>query len=140
MSKLLYTLFTKHIIDYLLSYNKSIPRRSNSKWHSSQDDQPITKLLNTTNGEYKFRMEVPDEMISDAIKKKAWYTYYIAKKVESKKAKIVDELEEQHISPVKAKHAHSISIQEQCSQQRRRSQLTIDNQTDEAIAHMYNEW
>ncbi|GJS30860.1 hypothetical protein Tco_0491480 [Tanacetum coccineum] len=71
MSKLLYTHFTKLIIDYFLSLNKSIPCRSDSKLHSSQDDHPITKLLNTTNGDYKFGMEVPDAMISDAIKKKA---------------------------------------------------------------------
>ncbi|GJZ81259.1 hypothetical protein Tco_0646253 [Tanacetum coccineum] len=35
MSKLLYTRFTKLIIDYILSHNKSIPRRSDSKLHSS---------------------------------------------------------------------------------------------------------
>ncbi|GJR91190.1 hypothetical protein Tco_0215201 [Tanacetum coccineum] len=77
MSKLLYTGFTKLIIDYILSHNKSIPRRSDSKLH------------------------IPNAMISDAIKKKAGYTYYMAKKVESEKAKIVDEPEEQHVSPVK---------------------------------------
>ncbi|GJX36455.1 hypothetical protein Tco_0248012 [Tanacetum coccineum] len=102
MSKLLYTRFTKLIIDYLLLINKSIPRRSDSKLHSSQDDHPITKLLSTNNGEYKFGMEVPDAMISDAIKKKAGYKYYMAKKVESEKAKIVDELEEQYVPPIKS--------------------------------------
>ncbi|GJR17256.1 hypothetical protein Tco_0965783 [Tanacetum coccineum] len=102
MSKLLYTRFTKLIIDYLLSLNKRIPRRSDSKLHSSQDDHPITKLLNTTNGDYKFGMEVPDAMIGDAIKKKARYKYYMAKKVKSEKAKIVDELEEQHVSLIKS--------------------------------------
>ncbi|GKD29371.1 hypothetical protein Tco_1240149 [Tanacetum coccineum] len=71
MSKMLYTRFTKLINDYLLSHNKSIPCRSDSKLHSLQDDHPITKLLSTTNSEYKFGMEVPDAMISDAIKKKA---------------------------------------------------------------------
>nr|GFB16890.1 hypothetical protein [Tanacetum cinerariifolium] len=75
---------------------------SNSKLHSSKDDQPITKLLSMTNGDYKFGMKVPNAMISEAIKKKAGYTYYMAKKVESKKAKIVDEPEEKHISPVKS--------------------------------------
>nr|GEU94028.1 hypothetical protein [Tanacetum cinerariifolium] len=77
--------------------------RSDSKLHSSQDDQPITKLLNTTNDDYKFGMEVPAAMISDAIKKKVGYTYYMAKKVESEKAKIIDEPEEQHVSPVKSR-------------------------------------
>ncbi|GKF70740.1 hypothetical protein Tco_0203797, partial [Tanacetum coccineum] len=96
MSNLLYTRFTKLIIDYLLSLYKSIPRISDCKLHSLQDDHPITKLLNMTNGDYKFGMEVPDTMISDVIKKKAEYKYYMDKKVESKKAKIVDKPEEQH--------------------------------------------
>ncbi|GJZ51804.1 hypothetical protein Tco_0606319 [Tanacetum coccineum] len=88
MSKLLYTRFTNLIIDYLLSLNQSIPCRSDSKLHSSQDDHPITKLLNTTNGDYRFGMEVPDAMINDAIKKKAGYKYDMAKKVENEKVKI----------------------------------------------------
>ncbi|GJV63232.1 hypothetical protein Tco_1474060 [Tanacetum coccineum] len=181
MSKLLYTRFTKLIIEYLLSLNKSIPRRSDSKLNSSQDDHPITNLLSTTNGEYKFGMEVPDAMISDAIKNKAGYKYYMAKKMKCEKAKIIDKLEEQHVSPIKSGRgkgficygdqvayvpnklkkdvvprktrsltiteeavegelANSISIQEPRSQRRRRSQLTIDSQTNEAIADMYNEW
>ncbi|GJT54081.1 hypothetical protein Tco_0989135 [Tanacetum coccineum] len=102
MSKLLYTCFTKLIINHFLSYNKSIPRRSRSKLHSLQDDQPITKLSNTVKGDYMFGMEILDTMISDAIKKLAGYKYYMANKVESKKAKIVDEPEEQHVSPVKS--------------------------------------
>ncbi|GJV16797.1 hypothetical protein Tco_1362120 [Tanacetum coccineum] len=102
MSKLLYTRFTKLIVEYILSHNKSSPRRSDSKLHSLQDDPPITELLSTTNGEYKFGMKVPDAMISDAIKKKSGYTYYMAKKVESENSKIIDEPEEQHVSPVKS--------------------------------------
>ncbi|GKB43235.1 hypothetical protein Tco_0888177 [Tanacetum coccineum] len=47
-------------------------------------------------------MEVLDAMISDAIKKKAGYTYYMTKIVESEKAKIIDEPKEKHISPVKS--------------------------------------
>ncbi|GKC14225.1 hypothetical protein Tco_1011007 [Tanacetum coccineum] len=85
-----------------ITLNKSIPRTSDFKLYSSQDDHPITKLLNTTNGDYKFGMEVLDAMISDAIKKKERYKYYMAKRVESKKAKIVDEPEEQHVSPIKS--------------------------------------
>ncbi|GJZ71843.1 hypothetical protein Tco_0635694 [Tanacetum coccineum] len=102
MYKLLYTKFTKVIIDYLISHNKSIPHRPDSKLHSSQDDHAITKLLSTTNGDYKFGMEVLDAMISDAIKKKARYKYYMAKKVESEKDKIVNEPKEQHVSPIKS--------------------------------------
>ncbi|GKE63417.1 hypothetical protein Tco_1513784 [Tanacetum coccineum] len=89
ISKLLYTRFSKLIIDYLLSLNKSIPRKSDSKLHSSQDYHPITKLLNTTNSDYKFGMEVPDAMISDAIKKRGGYKYYMAKKVKVRKLKLL---------------------------------------------------
>ncbi|GJT83053.1 hypothetical protein Tco_1057395, partial [Tanacetum coccineum] len=70
MYKLLYTRFTKLIIDYLLSVNKSIPRKSDSKLH----------MMQSTTG----------------------YTYYMARKVESKKAKIVDKPEEQHVSLIKS--------------------------------------
>ncbi|GKA05962.1 hypothetical protein Tco_0685082 [Tanacetum coccineum] len=82
MSKLLYIRFTKLIINHFLSCNKSIPRRSNSELHSTQDDQPITKLSNTVKGDYKFGMEIPDIMISDAIKKSTGCNYFIAKKKE----------------------------------------------------------
>ncbi|GKA17279.1 hypothetical protein Tco_0697116 [Tanacetum coccineum] len=75
MSKLLYTRFTKLIIDY---------------------------ILYTTRVFLAYQILIPDAMISDAIKKKEGYTYYMAKKVESEKAKIVDEPEEQHVSPVKS--------------------------------------
>ncbi|GKD57509.1 hypothetical protein Tco_1290896 [Tanacetum coccineum] len=89
MSKLLYTRFTKLIIDYILSHDKSIPRRSDSKLHSSQDDHPITKLLNITNGDYKFGMEVPDAMISDVIKKKAGYRIIWQRKWKVRKLKLL---------------------------------------------------
>nr|GEV30379.1 hypothetical protein [Tanacetum cinerariifolium] len=48
-------------------------------------------------------MEIPDKMISDAIKKLAGYKFYMAKKVKSENAKTVDEPKEQHVSPVKSK-------------------------------------
>ncbi|GJV01262.1 hypothetical protein Tco_1334831 [Tanacetum coccineum] len=148
MSKLLHTHFTELIIDYLLSLNKSIPCGSDFKLHSSQDDHPITKLLNTTNGEYKFRMEVPNAMIKDAIKKKAGYKYYMAKKVEianvsnklkndvvPRKTRSLTIVEEAVVGEL----ANSISIQEPRCQRRQRSQLTTDSQTDKAVADMYNE-
>ncbi|GJR80916.1 hypothetical protein Tco_0151701 [Tanacetum coccineum] len=130
------------------SWDTSIPRRSDSKLHSAQDDHPITKLLSTTNSEYKFGMEIPDAMISDAIKKKAWYKY-MAKKVEI--ANVPNKLKK-YVVPRKTRSltiaeeavvdelAKSISIQEPRSQRCRRSQLTIDSQTDGAVADMYNEW
>ncbi|GKD34853.1 hypothetical protein Tco_1250362 [Tanacetum coccineum] len=102
MSKLLYTRFTNLIINYLLSNNKSIPHRSSSKLHSSQYDQPLTKLSNTVKGDYKFGMEIPDIMINDAINKLARYKFYMAHKVESENLKTINELEEQHVSLVKS--------------------------------------
>ncbi|GJV48788.1 hypothetical protein Tco_1439000 [Tanacetum coccineum] len=150
MSKLLYTRFTKLILDYLLSLNKSIPRKSDSKLYSSQDGHTITKLLNTTNGDYKFGMEVPDAMISDAIKKKAGergkgfmcYGDQVAnvpnklkKDVVPRKTRSLTIAEEAVVGEL----ANSINIQEPRSQRCRRNQFTIDSQTDEAISDMYNE-
>ncbi|GKD48961.1 hypothetical protein Tco_1277937 [Tanacetum coccineum] len=167
MSKLLYTRFTKLIIDYFLTCNKNIPRISNSKIHSEGDDLPITKLSNTLKGTYKFGMEIPDIMVNEAFKKSAGYKYYKAKKVESEKVKAAEEPEEKNVSLVRSgkgkgymcssdyeanvpkvfrkdvvprktrsltiaeetivvELAKSISIDEQRTQQRRRSQLTIE--------------
>ncbi|GJT63046.1 hypothetical protein Tco_1006579 [Tanacetum coccineum] len=85
-------------------------------------------------------MEILDTMISDAIKKSAGYNYYIAKKKESAKDKIVDKPEEQPVSSVKSELVNSISIQEPHTQRRRRSQLTIDSHIDNAIVDAYAEW
>ncbi|GJW66279.1 hypothetical protein Tco_0120703 [Tanacetum coccineum] len=123
-------------------------------------------------------MDIPNIMISDTIKKLAGYNYYIAKKKESAKDKIVDEPEEQRVSPAKSRrgkgfmcyggqvvnvpkkdvmtkktrsltiaedavvgeHANSISIQESRTQRRRRSQLTINSQIDDALVDTYAEW
>ncbi|GJS46369.1 hypothetical protein Tco_0596490 [Tanacetum coccineum] len=74
MSNMLYTRFTKLIINHFLSHNKSIPHISSFKLHSSQDDQPITKLSNAVKGDYKFGMEILDTMINDEIKKLAGQT------------------------------------------------------------------
>ncbi|GJX61469.1 hypothetical protein Tco_0294369 [Tanacetum coccineum] len=80
MSKLLYTRFTKLIIDHFLSSN-----RLDSEMHSESDDSPITKLMNTIKGTYMFGMEIPDTMIDDTFKKSAGYRYYKSKKVRKKK-------------------------------------------------------
>ncbi|GJW72086.1 hypothetical protein Tco_0129003 [Tanacetum coccineum] len=56
---------------------------------------------------------------------------------------------DQHVTLIKRKRkgfivigglANSISIQESRSKRRRMSQLTIDSQTDEAVADMYHKW
>nr|GEU52625.1 retrovirus-related Pol polyprotein from transposon TNT 1-94 [Tanacetum cinerariifolium] len=75
-------------------------------------------------GDYKFEIEISDSMISDAIKKSVGYNYYMAKNKESAKAKIVDEPEKKHYS----RTVHSTT-----------SKKSIDRQTDEAGADMYNE-
>ncbi|GKB91881.1 hypothetical protein Tco_0964153 [Tanacetum coccineum] len=106
--------------------------------------------------------------------------YYMTKKVESGKAKIIDEPEEQHVSSIQSGRgkgfmcygdqvvnvpnklkkdvvprktrsqttvdetvvgdlANSFSIQKPHTQQRRRSQLTIDGQLDDTVANTYAE-
>ncbi|GJU50120.1 hypothetical protein Tco_1219675 [Tanacetum coccineum] len=148
MSKLLYTHITKLIIDYLLSLNKSIPCRSDSKLHSLQDDHPITKFLSTTNGDYNFGMKVPDAMISDAIMKKAGYKYYMAKKVESKKAKRVNKPEEQHVSPIKSRRGKGFmcygdQVENFPNKNKKdvvpRKTISVTS-AEEAVVDMYSEW
>ncbi|GJT44037.1 hypothetical protein Tco_0952752 [Tanacetum coccineum] len=85
----------------LIAVTKMVATRLHQPWRA------ILSVLNRCltgkdSSQDTFGMEVPDAMISDAIKKKAGYKYYMAKKVESEKAKIVDKPEEQHVSPIKS--------------------------------------
>ncbi|GJU99776.1 hypothetical protein Tco_1329047 [Tanacetum coccineum] len=102
MSKLIYTRFTKLIIDHFLSCNKSIPRRSDAELHSEGQDSPLTKLINTVDIKYKFGMEIPDSMIIDAIKLSAGYKFYKQKKSESEIGRGAENLEEHHVCPIKS--------------------------------------
>ncbi|GJW40250.1 hypothetical protein Tco_0066095 [Tanacetum coccineum] len=113
--------------------------------HSEGDDPPLTKLSNTVTCTYKFRIEIPDIVINNAFKQLVGYKYYKAKKAESGKVKATKEPEEQYVSLVKSgkgkgymcsvELAKSISISEQRTQQRRRSQLIIDRQIDNDVAN-----
>ncbi|GJV19726.1 hypothetical protein Tco_1368746 [Tanacetum coccineum] len=95
----------------------SIPRRSNSELHSTQDDQPITKLSNTVK----------------------------AKKKESVKDKIVDEPEEQRVSPVKSGrgkgfmcyHDQVMNVPKKDDVLRKTRSLAIIKET---VVDMYAEW
>ncbi|GJY43201.1 hypothetical protein Tco_0431414 [Tanacetum coccineum] len=78
----------------------SVLNRSLTGKDSSWDTVRLS-ILQILWGDYKFGMEIPNTMISDAIKKLAGYKYYMAKKVETENAKTVDEPEEQHLSTVK---------------------------------------
>nr|GEU30460.1 hypothetical protein [Tanacetum cinerariifolium] len=115
---------------------------------SEGQDSPLTKLRNTIVGKYKFIMKIPDTMINDVIKQSVGYKYYKHKRNESKKAKVAEEPEEQHVSPVKSEKgkvavelAKSISIEEQRHLQRTIvTQLTIDQRIDKAVEDTYVEW
>ncbi|GKE11420.1 hypothetical protein Tco_1414971, partial [Tanacetum coccineum] len=87
-------------------------------------------------------------MISDAIKKSVGYKYYMTKKKESAKDKIVDEPEEQHASPVKSGRGKGFmcygdqvvnvptSLKKDVVPRKTRP-LTI---VEETVIDMYNEW
>ncbi|GJV16390.1 hypothetical protein Tco_1361713 [Tanacetum coccineum] len=91
-------------------------------------------------------MEIPDSMTIDAIKKSVGYNYYMAKKKESAKDKIIDEPEEKHVSPVKNRRGKGFicyrdhvvivptSLKRDVVPSKTRS-VTIVEETD-----MYNEW
>ncbi|GKA39807.1 hypothetical protein Tco_0732358 [Tanacetum coccineum] len=66
-TKLIYPRFTKLFIDHYLSTNKSIPRRSDADMYVEGQDLPLLKLINTVDGELKFRLEIPDSMINDPL-------------------------------------------------------------------------
>ncbi|GJS53632.1 hypothetical protein Tco_0626994 [Tanacetum coccineum] len=96
-------------------------------------------------------MEIPTTMIDDAFKKLVGYKYYNAKKVESDNEANVPKMFKKDVVPRKTRSltiaketievelAKSISINEQRTQQRQRSQLTIDRQIDNDVAYTYAE-
>ncbi|GJR16188.1 hypothetical protein Tco_0798840 [Tanacetum coccineum] len=106
-----------------------------------------------------FGMEVPDAMISDAIKKKAGRATRISNQKWKRKrfmcyvdqvANVPNKLKKDDVprktrsltiaeEAVVGELVNSISIQEPRSQRRQKSQLTIDSQSDKAVADMYNE-
>ncbi|GKC65774.1 hypothetical protein Tco_1098372 [Tanacetum coccineum] len=51
-----------HKLYKLVSLTATVPL------HSEGQDSPLTMLMNTVDGKFKFRMEIPDTMINDAIK------------------------------------------------------------------------
>ncbi|GKA13600.1 hypothetical protein Tco_0693246 [Tanacetum coccineum] len=69
--------------------------------HSEEQDYPLSKLINTIEGEFKFGMKIPDTMTNDANKESVEYKYYKIKKDESEKGDVEEEPEEQHVSPAK---------------------------------------
>nr|GEW87997.1 hypothetical protein [Tanacetum cinerariifolium] len=97
----------------------------------------ILSVLNRSR-DYKFRMEIPDSMINDAIKKDQVVNVpnKLKKDLVPRKTRSLTIVEEIVVDEL----TNSISIQEPVTQQHRMSQLTIDGQTDEAVADMYNEW
>ncbi|GJT26892.1 hypothetical protein Tco_0907167 [Tanacetum coccineum] len=72
-------------------WQASIPRRSDAELHSEGQDLPLTKLINTVDGNFKFGIEIPDTMINDAIKQSTGYKYYKLKKDESEKGNAEEE-------------------------------------------------
>ncbi|GJU37349.1 hypothetical protein Tco_1185703 [Tanacetum coccineum] len=112
----------------------------------------VNILVSGEDGKFKFGMEIKNTMIDDAFKKIAGYKYYKANKVESKNEANVPKLFKKNDVPRKTRTltvaeetiavelAKSISIKEPRTQQRRRSQLTIDSQIDEDVADTYAEW
>ncbi|GJZ41265.1 hypothetical protein Tco_0588151 [Tanacetum coccineum] len=126
MSKLLYTRFTKLIINHFLLTTRVF----------IADQVPS--------------YTIPDTMISDAIKKLG-YKFYMAKKVESENAKTVDKPEEQHASPIKSGRGKGFMIYgDQVANVpnklkkdvvlRKTRSLTIAKEAVVAVIDMYNEW
>ncbi|GKE32757.1 hypothetical protein Tco_1452079, partial [Tanacetum coccineum] len=67
----------------------SIPQRSDVDLHIKGKDSPLTKLINTIDGKFKFRMEIPDAMISGAIKQSAGYKFNKQKRLKVRRVKLM---------------------------------------------------
>ncbi|GJS95998.1 hypothetical protein Tco_0802966 [Tanacetum coccineum] len=97
---------------------------------------------------------IPYTMINDAIKQSVGYMYYKHKKEKCEKGKVVEEPEEQHVSPVKSGRgkgymrlgnqkeavllAQLVSTEEQRLQQQNvMTQLTIERQVEKDVEDTY---
>ncbi|GJZ59794.1 hypothetical protein Tco_0615610 [Tanacetum coccineum] len=123
MSKLLYTRFTKLILDYLHSLNKMESKKA--KIIDKLKEQHVSPIKS---GRGKGFICYGDQVENAPNKLK--------KNVVPRKIRSLTIVEEAVVGEL----AKSISIQEPRSQRCQRSQLTIDSQTDKAVADMYNEW
>ncbi|GJS79023.1 retrovirus-related pol polyprotein from transposon TNT 1-94 [Tanacetum coccineum] len=81
---------------YHTRYQKSNMSRANPQASVVSDEQLVP------NGKFKFRIEIPDTVLNDAIKKSVVYKYYKYKKDESEKGKAAEDPEEPHVSPVRS--------------------------------------
>nr|GEV09708.1 hypothetical protein [Tanacetum cinerariifolium] len=66
--------------------------------HSEGYDSPLSKLINTVDGELNFGLEIPDSIISEAIKQSAGYKYYKNTKDQSEEDNAKIKSEEQNMS------------------------------------------
>ncbi|GJW64037.1 hypothetical protein Tco_0115921 [Tanacetum coccineum] len=113
---------------------------------------PLSKLINTVEGEFKFGIEIPDTMINDAIKESARYKYYKIKKDQSEKGNAKEKLEDQNVSLMRSGRgkgymcletmavelAKSVSIKEQRLQQRKiMTRLKIEKQVEKDVDKGY---
>nr|GEY39093.1 hypothetical protein [Tanacetum cinerariifolium] len=140
------SLYASFIFD--LSINLLPPADRNDIYEFSDELIPFISPPEYDCFLFKFGMKVPDAMINDAIKKKAGYMYYMAKKVKSKKAKIIDEPEEQHVSPIKSERGKGFmcygdqvanvpnKLKKDVVSRKTRSLTTAE----ETVVDMYNEW
>ncbi|GKA55463.1 hypothetical protein Tco_0754412 [Tanacetum coccineum] len=110
MSKLMYTRFTKLIIDHFLTCNESILDRSDSKMHSEGQDLRLIKLKNTIKGDQEANF--PNAFKKNVVPRK------------TRSLTVADNIVEE---PVVVELVKSISIDEQRHQQRAiMSQLITD--------------
>ncbi|GJU36738.1 hypothetical protein Tco_1185092 [Tanacetum coccineum] len=112
---------------------------------SEEQDYPLSKLINIVEGELKFGMEIPETMITDAIKESSKYKYYKIKKDQSEKNNVEGEPEEKNVfhvvrgrDKVAVELSDSVSIEEQRIQQRKiMTQLTIEKQVEKDVEEGY---
>nr|GEY38788.1 hypothetical protein [Tanacetum cinerariifolium] len=117
MYKLIYTRFTKLIIDHFLSNNISIPRRYDAELHSEGQDSPLTKIIDTIDGNQE--VNVPSKPKKAVVPKKP------------KTIIVADNIVEQEVA---VKLAKSMSVEEQRLQQHDiMTQLTIGKQVEKDI-------
>ncbi|GKD59200.1 hypothetical protein Tco_1296709 [Tanacetum coccineum] len=101
--KIPYARFTKLIIDYLLSHNKTINKRSYAEMYSKSQDRKFKVFKMAKKGILTYGMQLPATMLNDVIKMMDEYKEYVAKN----KQVVVPMVQPKPVDPIQGTHKKS---------------------------------
>ncbi|GJW69151.1 hypothetical protein Tco_0123575 [Tanacetum coccineum] len=139
--KLPYARFIKLIIDYHLSHNNTIKKRSYAYMHSESQDEKFKQIKLAKKGVMQYGMQIPETMLNDTIKEMEEYKEYFSKGkrvvVPMKGAFVAKEVKETYVDDPDQMHVTtllSIDSERQRLEGIRQQKLMIEEEIDDEVA------